>query len=64
MQSAWEKSSSGPDRRMYEITPGGIRMLHESAQALMATDQILNVFLSRYRKFVAPERALDFRSGR
>ena len=61
MRSAWEKSSSGPDRRMYELTSAGIRRLHESAQALMATDQVLNVFLSRYRQFVAPERQPDSR---
>lgn len=53
VRSVWEKSSSGPDRRMYELTRQGMEVLHESAQALMATDKILDVFLSRYSEFVA-----------
>ncbi len=53
VRSVWEKSSSGPDRRMYELTRAGIEVLHDSAKALMATDQILGVFLSRYAQFVA-----------
>ena len=53
VRSVWEKSTSGPDRRMYELTKEGMEVLHESAQALMATDQILDVFLSRYSEFVA-----------
>lgn len=64
VRSTWEKSSSGPDRRMYELTLAGTRVLHESAQALMTTDQVLNVFLSRYRQFVAPQPELDSRSAR
>jgi poly-beta-hydroxybutyrate-responsive repressor len=53
VRSVWEKSTSGPDRRMYELTKSGMEVLHESAQALMQTDQILGVFLSRYSEFVA-----------
>lgn len=53
MRSVWEKSSSGPDRRMYELTRPGMEVLHDSAKALMATDQVLSVFLSRYSEFVA-----------
>ncbi|MGH2839780.1 MAG: helix-turn-helix transcriptional regulator [Solirubrobacteraceae bacterium] len=55
VRSVWEKSTSGPDRRMYELTRAGMEALHDSAQALMATDQILGVFLSRYAEFVALE---------
>ena len=51
--SVWEKSTSGPDRRMYELTHTGVQALHESAAALVATDKILDVFLSRYSEFVA-----------
>ena len=55
MRSIWEKSSTGPDRRMYELTRTGMEELHRSAKALMATDEILGVFLSRYSEFVALE---------
>ncbi len=53
VHSVWEKSTTGPDRRMYELTRTGMEELHASAAALMATDQILGVFLSRYSEFVA-----------
>ncbi len=53
VRSVWEKSSSGPDRRMYELTRKGMEELHDSARALLATDAILGVFLSRYSEFVA-----------
>jgi poly-beta-hydroxybutyrate-responsive repressor len=53
VRSVWEKSSSGPDRRMYELTRQGMELLHESAKALIATDEILGVFLSRYSEFVS-----------
>ena len=53
MRSVWEKSTSGPDRRMYELTRDGMELLHESAKALKATDDILSVFLSRYSEFVS-----------
>jgi poly-beta-hydroxybutyrate-responsive repressor len=55
VRSVWEKSTSGPDRRMYELTRTGMEVLHESAKALVTTDEILGVFLSRYSEFVALE---------
>ncbi len=57
MRSVWEKSTSGPDRRMYELTPQGREELDAAAKALMATDEILDVFLSRYSEFVARQPA-------
>ena len=53
VRSIWEKSSSGPDRRMYELTRAGMETLHSSAKDLMVTGDILSVFLSRYSEFVA-----------
>jgi poly-beta-hydroxybutyrate-responsive repressor len=53
VRSVWEKSSSGPDRRMYEITRAGMETLHASAKDLKDTGDILDVFLSRYSEFVA-----------
>jgi poly-beta-hydroxybutyrate-responsive repressor len=64
VRSVWEKSTSGPDRRMYELTRTGMEVLHESATALMATDQILGVFLSRYSEFVALDPANRSRTHR
>lgn len=55
VRSVWEKSATGPDRRMYELTRAGMEELHGAAKALMTTDQILGVFLSRYSEFVALE---------
>jgi PadR family transcriptional regulator PadR len=59
VRSVWEKSTSGPDRRMYELTRKGMEELHDAAKALLATDEILDVFLSRYSEFVAldPKRS-------
>ena len=53
VRSVWEKSTSGPDRRMYELTREGMECLHESVTSLKATYEILGVFLSRYTEFVA-----------
>lgn len=64
VRSVWEKSTSGPDRRMYELARKGMEELHDSAKALMATDVILGVFLSRYSEFVALDPAAPSRSRR
>jgi PadR family transcriptional regulator PadR len=64
VRSVWEKSTSGPDRRCYELTRTGMEVLHDSAQALVVTDQILDVFLSRYSEFVALDRGTRTRTAR
>ena len=64
VRSVWEKSTSGPDRRMYELTRRGMEELHDSAKALQATDAILAVFLSRYSEFVALDPGKTARSHR
>ncbi|MBA3327386.1 MAG: helix-turn-helix transcriptional regulator [Solirubrobacterales bacterium] len=56
VRSAWESSSSGPDRRMYQLTRAGMEELHQSALALSSTHRILDVFLGRYGEFVALDR--------
>ena len=58
VRSVWEKSSAGPDRRMYEITRLGMEELHESVASLKATGEILELFILRYTDFVAqrPQR--------
>ena len=64
VRSVWEKSSSGPDRRMYELTGEGMESLHRSATALRATNELLGVFLSRYMEFVAVRPGRKARSSR
>ena len=53
VRSAWEPSTSGPDRRIYELTRAGMEELHRRAKALGATRETLDVFLSRYGEFVS-----------
>ena len=53
VRSAWEPSVAGPQRRIYEITRAGGEALHEHAQALQGTAEILDGFVSRYGEFVA-----------
>jgi PadR family transcriptional regulator PadR len=50
--SAWQESTTGPDRHIYHITHAGREELHAHAKALAATNQTLQVFLSRYLEFV------------
>ena len=53
VHSAWQASTSGPDRRSYELTRAGMEELHRSATSLAATRDLLGAFLSRYGEFVA-----------
>ncbi len=56
VRSAWEPSPQGPDRRIYEITRPGAERLHEAAQSLRVTADVLDRFVSRYLEFVALPR--------
>jgi poly-beta-hydroxybutyrate-responsive repressor len=53
VRSAWERSSSGPDRRTYELTRAGLAELHRRAKSLAATNDLIATFLGRYEEFVA-----------
>lgn len=64
VRSVWEKSSSGPDRRMYELTRAGLETLHESVSALRLTSGLLAVFLDRYADFDAAKPARRTRTSR
>ncbi len=57
--SAWEPSTEGPDRRIYELTRAGMEELHRRAKELVRTQETLDVFLSRYGEFVALPRGDD-----
>ena len=56
VRSAWEESSNGPDRRIYELTRAGVEELHEAATDLADAAEVLDVFLSRYGEFVSMRR--------
>lgn len=53
VRSAWEASSEGPDRRIYEVTRAGTEELHRQATALVDAKDILGLFISRYEEFVS-----------
>jgi PadR family transcriptional regulator, regulatory protein PadR len=59
VHSAWERSGSGPDRRIYELTRPGVEELHRASKALAGASDVLDVFLRRYAEFVEirPRRA-------
>jgi PadR family transcriptional regulator, regulatory protein PadR len=58
VKSSWEPSIAGPQRRRYELTRGGSEVLHEHAKSLLATAEVLDAFVSRYREFVALQPAV------
>jgi poly-beta-hydroxybutyrate-responsive repressor len=57
VRSAWEPSSLGPARRIYEITRAGMEELHDRAKGLAEARGTLDTFLGRYEEFVALRRA-------
>jgi poly-beta-hydroxybutyrate-responsive repressor len=59
VRSAWEPSSAGPDRRIYELTRAGTEELHARAKELAQSRETLDVFLSRYGEFVSLRRASE-----
>jgi DNA-binding PadR family transcriptional regulator len=64
VRSVWEKSSSGPDRRTYELTRAGNDHLNEIAGALVQTSQLVDVFLSRYEDSSTAQTARRARARR
>ena len=53
VRSAWEPSTAGPSRRMYELTRAGMEELHAAALALQSAEQVIATFLTRYGEFAA-----------
>lgn len=47
VQSTWQSSSGGPDRRTYELTPAGEERLRDAAAELKAMHAVLETFLCR-----------------
>ena len=47
VESRWQPSSGGPDRRTYELTPAGEDRLRDAAAELKAMHAILDTFLRR-----------------
>ncbi len=56
VRSAWEPSSTGPRRRIYQLRRAGMEELHRQAKSIATTTEALEVFLSRYEEFVALPR--------
>jgi len=57
VRSVWEKSASGPERRMYELTREGMESLHETVTALRQTHELLGGFVGRYAQLAAANPA-------
>jgi DNA-binding PadR family transcriptional regulator len=48
VSSAWRADAPGPARRVYELTPAGVRLLGAWAAALRSTQSVIAGFLARY----------------
>ncbi len=59
VSSAWEPSSVGPDRRIYQLTRAGMKELHRGARELVEARDRLDLFLARYGEFVALPRGRE-----
>ncbi len=59
VHSTWERSDTGPDRRIYQLTRPGMEELHRRVCALARTRRLMDGFLGRYEEFVALDRERD-----
>jgi len=50
--SKWDTANAGPAKRVYEITPQGVSMLHEWAHTLENIKVSLEEFLRRYKELL------------
>ncbi len=57
IMSWWEPSTSGPRRRIYELTPEGLDWLHASAGSLREVVRHLQLYLQRYDHLAGGEPA-------
>lgn len=57
VRSWWEHSDTGPARRTYELTAGGLDWLHAWAGSLREVHRHLAVYLSRYEAIERAARA-------
>ncbi len=53
VRSSWEPSTTGPERRIYQLSRAGMEALHRRATAIADATDTLGLFLSRYGEFVA-----------
>lgn len=56
--SHWEQSATGPDRRLYRLTPAGVSDLHDWGRILGSGHQLLGHYLDRYEDLIG-HRAAD-----
>lgn len=50
VHSSWERSASGPPRRIYSLTAEGQEWLHAWAGSLRGVREVLTRFLERYER--------------
>ena len=48
VSSEWEAEAPGPAKRTYELTPEGLRLLDEWADALRRSRERIDGFIERY----------------
>jgi poly-beta-hydroxybutyrate-responsive repressor len=58
VNSAWQSSAGGPDRRTYELTLAGEERLLHAVEELQAMHEILDKFLQRCVEAGAPDSLL------
>ncbi len=64
VSSVWERSSSGPRRRRYRVTPEGRQLLADWARSLELAGHLIQGFLSRWRRDgIAPETHVHLNGG-
>ena len=52
--SSWCASTAGPARRTYALTPAGLEALHQQAETVEVTHQLLHTFLDRCGRALHP----------
>lgn len=57
--SAWSEPGSGPNKRVYQITPRGEELLRMWAGALEERTRLINRFLDEFHKAFGPEGAIS-----
>jgi DNA-binding PadR family transcriptional regulator len=63
VRSEWSRSAVGPARRTYHITDDGVASLDDLADGLRTTRAAVQVFLERYARLVAHQRATQEVNG-
>lgn len=63
IDSSWERSAHGPDRRRYRLTPVGVDQLHDWAATLSTGHGLVGRYLNRYDALTGSPDAADAADG-